>query len=164
MKILLATVVAFIAPAAAHAACTQVPIPETPKALLRAFSSRMENAGAGDWRFATDTGRGPMFYSKATVLRLVVKGTDGLIEEAGLFLPPEGTPADAARMEAAAAFLGAHISGAAESSFQPRVVKAIADTRKDRQPHEVREGETMLVFSSPAPGAVALVSGRLRCE
>lgn len=164
MRILFAAVVAYMAPAAAQAACTQVPLAETPKTLLKAFSERMEKAGAGDWRFATETPRGLMFYSNATQMRLVIKGTDGLTEEAGLLLPPEGTAADAARMEAAASFLGAHISGAPEASFGPRVVKAIADTKKDRQPHQVREGETTLMFSSPAPGAVALVSGRLRCE
>ncbi len=164
MRFLLAAVVAFTVPVAAKAACQQVPLAETPKTLLKAFSERMERAGAGDWRFATETPRGPMFYSSATRVRLVIKGTEGLTEEAGLLLPPEGTAADAARMEAAATFLGAHLSGAPEASFESRVVKAISDTRKDRQTHSVREGETTLVFSSPAPGAVALVSGRLRCE
>jgi len=164
VKFVCAVVAAFLIPVACHAECRQVPVPETPKTLLRAFSDRMEKAGAGDWRFATDTVRGPMFYSKATLLRLVVKGADGLIEETGLLLPPEGTATDTVRMEAAATFLGAHISGSPETSFEPRVVKAIADTRKDRQPHQVREGETVLMFSSPAPGAVALVSGRLRCD
>ena len=163
IRLAAALIAAGLTTTAAEAACHQVPLTETPKALIRAFSQRMEQVGAGDWNLATRTARGPMYFSLTSQVRLVVKDADGLAEEAGVLLS-EPTPADSTRFEVASTFLGAHISGAPESTLQPRIVRAIADTKKTRQTQVVREGETTLVFSSPEPNAVVVISGRMRCD
>jgi hypothetical protein len=164
MRSVLAVVLATFTQGAVQAACALVPMPETSVTLRNSFGTRMQQLGAGEWAFGIETSRGTMYRSKATLVQFFTKATDGLIEETGVILPAEGTATDAARMEAAATFLAAHISGSAESDLQTRVVRAIADTRKNRTIQAVREGDTVLMFSSPEPGAVALVAGRMRCR
>ncbi|MCJ2022443.1 MULTISPECIES: hypothetical protein [unclassified Methylobacterium] len=164
MRSVLALMLATFAPAAVQAACVPVPMPETSTELRSSFGTRMQQLGAGDWSFAIETPRGTMYHSRSTLVRFFTKEAGDRIEEAGLLLPPEGTTADAARMEAAATFLGAHISGSSESNLQSRVIRAIAVTRRDGTGQAVREDDTVLMFSSPEPGAVALVAGRMRCR
>lgn len=164
MRSVLALVLALSVTGVAQAACTLVPMPETSTAFRGSFGARMQQLGAGEWAFANETPRGTMYNSKATRVLFFAKDSGGSIEEAGLLLPPEGTAADATRMEAAASFLGAYISGSPESELQSRVVRAIAATRRDGTGEVVREGDTVLMFSSPGPGAVALTAGRMRCR
>lgn len=164
MRSILAVVLAMLAPGAARAACALAPMPETPTALRNSFGTRMKQLGAGEWAIGIETPRGTMYSSKATLLQFFTKDADGQTEETGLILPAEGTASDAARMETAATFLAAHISGSAEGELKTRVVYAIADTRKNGTVQAIREGDTVLMLSSPEPGAVALVAGRMRCR
>ncbi|WP_267428236.1 hypothetical protein [Methylobacterium sp. GC_Met_2] len=124
----------------------------------------MQQLGVGDWAFGVETPQGTMYSSKATQVQFYTKDAGGQIEKAGLILPAEGTAADVARMDVAATFLAAHISGMTEGDLQTRVGRAIADTRKNGTIQAVREGDTVLMLSSPEPGAVALVAGRMRCH
>ena len=164
MRSVLALVLVTFASGTAHAACTLVPMPETTTALRGSFGARMQQFGAGEWAFDNETPRGTMYNSKATRVQFFTKDEGGLTEEAGLLLPPDGTEADAVRMEAAATFLGSHISGSPEGDLRTRVARAIAVTRRDGTGQAVREGDAVLVFSSPEQGAVALVAGRMRCR
>lgn len=164
MRSILAVMLATFAPSAVQAACALMPMPETATALRSSFDSRMQQLGAGEWAFNDETSRGTMYSSKATSVQFFTKDEGGLIAETGLILPAEGTAADVARMDAAATFLAAHISGTTEGDLRTRVGRAIADTRRNGTIQAVREGDTVLMFSSPEPGAVALVAGRMRCR
>ena len=164
MRSVLALVLAMSASGAAQAACSPVPIQETANDLRSSFGTRMQTLGVGEWSFGIETPSGTMYSSKTTQVRFFTKNAGGLVEETGLLLPSEGTATDAAQMEAAATFLAARISGSAERDWQTRVARAIADTRRNGTVQAVREGDTVLMFSSPELGAVALVAERMRCR
>ncbi|MGU3667154.1 hypothetical protein ACLBX9_23450 [Methylobacterium sp. A49B] len=152
-----------LATTGANAACHKVPVIETSKVLIGAFSQRMKQVGADDWHFGTQTTRGPMFFSLDSRVQLFVKDADGLAGEVGLLLN-KPTPTDNVQFEAAATFLAAYISGVPESALRPLIVRAIAEVRRTRENQTVRDGETTLILSSPDVDTVAVISGRLRCD
>lgn len=164
MRSVLAVVLGGLASGVAQATCYFTPMPETSSKIRSLFAERMQKFGANDWHLSAETPRGSMYYSATTRVKLFIKDTNNSVEETGLLLPPESTTDDAVRMEAAAIFLGALISGSPESDLQPRIVSAIAATRRDGTGRAVREQDAVLIFSSPEPGAVALVAGRMRCR
>lgn len=164
MRSVLALVLLALTSGTAQAACVAVPMPEKTAGLMNSFDARMQQLGVGNWKFAVETPRGEMYSSAATHVQFFTKQAGGSVEEAGLLLPPESTPDDTARMVAAATFLGAYISGSPERDLQPRIVRAIAAARRDGTGQAVREDDAVLIFSSPEPGAVALVAGRMRCR
>lgn len=163
MRRLAMIVLAALSSTAGQAACRSIPAAETPALMLRAFQERMARTGVGPWRFATDMGGGTMYYARSTDLNLVIKSGGSLVDEAGLLLSTP-TPEDEVRLEAAAAFLASRFSGAPEADLQPRVAKAIAAVRKDREARTVREGEASLVISAPDARAIAIKGGRVRCD